>query len=127
MTTLSVMSWNLENLFRPGGSSGPKAEADFTQKLDTLATAISSLDPDVLAMQEVGQPDAFADLIQKLDGRYAHAQLSSQPDARGIRVGFLSKLPIQESEDIVAFCPSGLPNRLGESGTTFATSTFSMS
>ncbi|MBW4464555.1 MAG: endonuclease/exonuclease/phosphatase family protein [Pegethrix bostrychoides GSE-TBD4-15B] len=110
MTTLSVMTWNLENLFQPGGSSGPKTEADFTQKLETLATAISKLDPDVLAVQEVGQPAAFADLIQQLNGRYAHTQLSSQPDARGIRVGFLSKLPIEESEDIVAFSPSGLPS-----------------
>ncbi len=127
MTTLRVMSWNLENLFRPGGSSEPKAQPDYLQKLDSLATAIASLDPDVLAVQEVGSPDAFADLLQQLDGCYAHTQLSSQPDTRGIRVGFLSKLPIQESKDIVAFRPSGLPNRLGESGTTFATSTFSMS
>lgn len=110
MTTFTVMTWNLENLFRPGSESGPKNQAEFTQKLDSLATAILRLDPDVLAVQEVGGEDPFADLVDKLQGRYAHAQLSSEPDARGIRVGFLSKLPIEESEDIVAFPPSGLPS-----------------
>lgn len=110
MTTFTVMTWNLENLFRPGSESGPKNQAEFTQKLDSLTTAILRLDPDVLAVQEVGGEDPFADLVDKLQGRYAHAQLSSEPDARGIRVGFLSKLPIEEREDIVAFPPSGLPS-----------------
>jgi endonuclease/exonuclease/phosphatase family metal-dependent hydrolase len=110
MTTFTVMTWNLENLFRPGNESGPRNQAEFTQKLDSLAAAILRLDPDVLAAQEVGSADAFGDLIDKLQGRYAHRHLSGKPDRRGIRVGFLSKLPIEASEDIVAFPPSGLPS-----------------
>ena len=110
MTTFTVMTWNLENLFRPGGVSGPRNLEEFDQKLEKLASGILQIDPDVLAVQEVGSEDAFADLQDKLEGRYAYLQLSSQPDTRGIRVGFLSKLPIENSEDIVAFPPSGLPS-----------------
>ena len=110
MTTFTVMTWNFENLFRPGGASGPRNPEEFDQKLEKLADGILQIDPDVLAVQEVGSRDAFADLQDKLEGRYAHMQLSSQPDARGIRVGFLSKLPIENSEDVVAFSSSGLPS-----------------
>jgi endonuclease/exonuclease/phosphatase family metal-dependent hydrolase len=110
MTTFKVMTWNLENLFRPDCESGPESQTEYSQKLASLANAISELDPDVLAVQEVGQPEAFDDLVDQLQGRYLHAQLSNQPDRRGIRVGFLSKLPIEESEDIVEFPPDGLPS-----------------
>ncbi len=110
MTTFKVMTWNLENLFRPGSESGPKDPTEFTQKLNSLADVILKLAPDVLAVQEVGGKESFDELADKLQGRYLHSQLSNQPDRRGIRVGFLSKLPIEESEDIVDFPQAGLPN-----------------
>jgi endonuclease/exonuclease/phosphatase family metal-dependent hydrolase len=110
MTAFKVMTWNLENLFRSGGEAGPENQTEYTQKLNSLASAILELDPDVLAAQEVGDPDAFSDLAEQLEGRYLHSQLSNYPDGRGIRVGFLSKLPIEESEDIVEFPQAGLPS-----------------
>ena len=110
MTTFTAMTWNLENLFRPDEGAGPKSQPEYAQKLASLANAILQLDPDVLAVQEVGEEDAFTDLVDQLQGRYMHRQLSRKPDKRGIRVGFLSKLPIEDSEEIVAFPESGLPS-----------------
>lgn len=108
MAIFKVMTWNLENLFRPGSESEPKAQMEYTQKLDSLANVILELDPDVLAVQEVGGKEPFDDLVNKLQRRYLYLRLSSQPDGRGIRVGFMSKLAIEDSEDIVDFPQAGL-------------------
>jgi endonuclease/exonuclease/phosphatase family metal-dependent hydrolase len=108
MTSFKIMTWNLENLFLAGGDFGPKTPELFQQKLEVLAKVILRLDPDVLAVQEVGEPAAFDELVAKLQGRYPHAILSNHPDLRGIRVGFLSKLQIEEPQDIVGFPAGGL-------------------
>ena len=39
--TLKVMTWNVENLFRPGSVFGPKTKAIYTEKLDALAATIN--------------------------------------------------------------------------------------
>ena len=57
---VAVGTWNLENLYRPGGRFGPKTRAVYDAKLGTLAATITRLAPDVLAVQEVGQPEALA-------------------------------------------------------------------
>lgn len=100
-TAFKVMTWNLENLFLPGNEGGPKDHV-FSQKLAALAATILQLSPDVLAVQEVGSEAAFEALQDTLE-RYPHARLSSLPDGRGIRVGFLSRLPIWEHEDFADF------------------------
>lgn len=110
MAAFKVMTWNLENLFQPETEFGPDTEAKYTEKLNSLADVILELNPDVLAVQEVGTQDAFRDLITLLQGRYSHEKLSDNPDPRGIRVGFLSKLPIEDSEEIVDFPQEGLPS-----------------
>ena len=80
-----VGTWNVENLFRPGAESGPDSEAAYEAKLAALAATITGLAPDVLAVQEIGDPDALADLIKRLDGMW-HSELAD-PDGRGIRSG----------------------------------------
>lgn len=102
-TMFKVMTWNLENLFLPGEEGGPENQAVFDQKLAALATTILELSPDVLAVQEVGSEAAVGALQDALEGHYPHTQLSSFPDGRGIRVGFLSGLPIEEHEDFADF------------------------
>ena len=87
-----VGTWNLENLYRPGGAFGPKTQAAYEAKLDTLAATITVLAPDVLAVQEVGQPEALDDLVGRLPGPWT-ITLSEHPDPRGIRVGFLTRTP----------------------------------
>jgi endonuclease/exonuclease/phosphatase family metal-dependent hydrolase len=109
MTSFKVMTWNLENLYEPGTKYGPHTQAEYDEKLATLASLIRFLDPDVLAVQEVGSPVALQDLVNLLQGCYPALQLSAFPDGRGIRVGFLSKFPIDETEEIFDFSDEGLP------------------
>ena len=99
-----VMTWNVENLFRPGAPSGPASEAVFEQKLQGLASVIDAQSPDGLALQEVGDPAALDDLVDRLSGGW-HRRVSSHPDRRGIRVAWLTRSAIVEAEEIVAFPP----------------------
>ena len=99
--TLSVMTWNVENLF-PRVLGDPQDEIDrYQAKLDLLAGTISALNPDVIAFQELGAA-ALADLQQRLPTFIeAHEGVS---DRRGIRVGILSKLTFTAPPaDITAF------------------------
>src|SRR5689334_11143273 len=61
-----IGSWNLENLFRPGGPFGPKDEATYEAKVHGLAATIRSVGVDALAVQEVGDPRALSDLVSEL-------------------------------------------------------------
>jgi endonuclease/exonuclease/phosphatase family metal-dependent hydrolase len=97
-----VASWNLENLYRPGTEFGPTSQEVYEEKLATLARVISGIDPDVLAVQEVGSSEALEDLVGRLPGDW-HVALSQVPDDRGIRVGFVSRLTIDESDELQAF------------------------
>ncbi|MFM7424328.1 MAG: endonuclease/exonuclease/phosphatase family protein [Elainella sp.] len=108
MTSFKVMSWNVENLYPAGSPYGPETQAEYEQKLSGLAEVILQLDPDLVALQEIGDLDALADLTARLEDRYPHTATAS-PDSRGIRVGYLSKLEIAaEPEEISTFPPSGL-------------------
>lgn len=96
------MTWNVENLFRPALGEHQR----FEQKLSLLARAINRLDPDVVALHELGGEEPLRDLQQALGGAYPHRAVSAFPDRRGIRVAFLSKHPLDEPpEDIVDFPP----------------------
>jgi endonuclease/exonuclease/phosphatase family metal-dependent hydrolase len=105
MTTFTAMTWNVENLFRPAPGASPSDQQRFQQKLTLLASVITRLAPDVVALQEVGGAEPLHDLQQTLGGTYPHAVSSAFPDQRGIRVAFLSKHPVTEHTDIVDFPP----------------------
>jgi endonuclease/exonuclease/phosphatase family metal-dependent hydrolase len=101
MTTIGT--WNLENLFRPGGTFGPSDEMSYRAKLAALAATINTTKPDVLGVQEVGDPEALADLVAMLDGEW-HVELSKHFEAdHPIRVGVLSRRPIQVIQDVADF------------------------
>jgi endonuclease/exonuclease/phosphatase family metal-dependent hydrolase len=106
MTSFGAMTWNVENLFRPEPQAEEAERERYHQKLGLLADVIERLDPDVVALQEVGGEDELADLQGALDGGYPHRAASDFPDGRGIRVAFLSKHAVEQQEDIVAF-PEG--------------------
>ncbi|WP_406259262.1 endonuclease/exonuclease/phosphatase family protein [Streptomyces chartreusis] len=95
-------TWNLENLYRPGGEFGPKDKAAYESKLAALAAVVTQLDPALLGVQEVGDPEALSDLAGLLTGDW-HIALSEHPDGRGIRVGFLSRTPLRVLHDTSAF------------------------
>ena len=110
-------TWNLENLFRPGDAS-PESATTYQAKLKALAETVMELAPDVLAVQEVGGPEALADLVDRLDGIW-HTTLAD-PDGRGIRVGVLSRLPLSHVEQVVDF-PKGLrPIQVDDTDTTMS-------
>jgi endonuclease/exonuclease/phosphatase family metal-dependent hydrolase len=112
-----IGTWNLQNLFRPGGGSGSPGDEDaYRAKLDALAHTISELDPDVLAIQEVGDPAALQDLVARLTGNW-HTALAD-PDGRGIRVGVLSRRVLTEVEQVRAFPDLLGPVQVDDDGTT---------
>ena len=114
---ITVGTWNLENLFRPGDAR-PESATTYQAKLKALAETIMELAPDVLAVQEVGGPEALADLVDRLDGTW-HTALAD-PDGRGIRVGVLSRLPLSDVEQVVDF-PKGLrPIQVDDTDTTMS-------
>jgi predicted extracellular nuclease len=115
---IRIGTWNLENLFRPGAPAGPTTDSAYLANLNALAGTIRDLDPDVLAVQEVGDPDALQDLADCLDD-YDHLATAA-PDGRGIRVGFLSRLALHNIREVAAF-PDGLRPILADDTETNAT------
>jgi len=100
---ITLGTWNLENLFRPGEAFGPKDKTVYDAKLEALAATINAASPDVLGVQEVGDPEALADLVVLLDGSW-HTVLSSHfDDGHPIRVGVLARHPLQIVADTAAF------------------------
>ncbi|MCP9993024.1 endonuclease/exonuclease/phosphatase family protein [Streptomyces albogriseolus] len=110
-------TWNLENLYRPGGPYGPDDEAAYASKLAALAAVITELDPWLLGVQEVGDPGALEDLAGMLDDDW-HVALSSHADSRGTRVGFLSRTELTVVADTAAFPPRMLPVQADDTGLT---------
>ena len=77
---------------------------------------IGTLQPDVLAVQEVGDPEAIDDLAGRLDGDWETAL--ADPDGRGIRVGFLSRAALTNVEQVRDF-PDGIgPVQVDDDRTT---------
>ncbi|MFC7306533.1 endonuclease/exonuclease/phosphatase family protein [Streptomyces monticola] len=110
-----IGTWNLENLYRPGGPFGPTDKAAYEAKLASLAATIDALRPSILGVQEVGDPEALDDLAGMLDGQW-HTLLSRFPDDRGIRVGFLSRIALSEGTDTAAFPEPLLPVQSNDAG-----------
>src|SRR5215207_2732507 len=54
MTTFKAMTWNVENLFRPKPEADEAVKQRYQRKLELLAEVIGRLDPDVVALQEIG-------------------------------------------------------------------------
>ena len=115
---LTVATWNLENLFRPADDAGVESTGAYQAKLKALAETITALAPDVLAVQEVGDPEALADLMGRLGGGWYSAL--ANPDGRGIGVGVLSRLPLSNVGQVVDF-PEGLrPIQVDDTATTMS-------
>ncbi|POM23487.1 Endonuclease/Exonuclease/phosphatase family protein [Actinomadura rubteroloni] len=116
MTTIGT--WNLENLFRPGGDFGPSDEAAYKAKVKDLAATITASGVDALAVEEVGDPDALADVAARLDGDWHHVTSAGFEPGHPIRVGFLSRLPLEVVADRSAFPDELTPIQAGDDGTS---------
>jgi endonuclease/exonuclease/phosphatase family metal-dependent hydrolase len=109
MTTFKAMTWNVENLFRPEPHAEEEVKQRYQSKLELLAAVIERLDPDVVALQEIGGENGeepLDDLQAALGGSHPHRALSAFRDGRDIQVAFLSKHTVDDREDIVDF-PEG--------------------
>ncbi len=113
-----VMTWKLENLFRPGAASGPATQAIYDEKIQGLASTINDQSPDAVGVQEIGDPIALDDLASQLNGGGWERRVSQHPDPRGIRVAWLSRRPITAGEDILEFPPKLQPLQVDDAGST---------
>jgi endonuclease/exonuclease/phosphatase family metal-dependent hydrolase len=117
VVVFTVMTWNVENLFRTGQAGGPTTATAYQEKLSGLATVINDQAPDALAVQEIGDPAALDDLIGLLDGSWQQ-QVSTHPDGRGIRVAWLTRRTITDPAEIVDFPAPLQPVQVDDQGTT---------
>lgn len=122
MSRFSILTWNLENFFRPRADAGPDEHERYRRKLALLAGVLQRAEADVMTFQEVGGADALADLAEALAPAPMFHAVSSAPDGRGIRVGAISRLPLDVVEDVVAFAggPATLVHDLDERGRAIA-------
>ena len=114
-----LATWNLENLFRPGSRYGPDDERTYRAKVAALGARIADVAPDVLAVQEVGDPVALDDVLKAAGGRW-QVVLSEFPDERGIRVGLASRSRLADVTQVRAFPEPVAPVQADDSGTTIA-------
>src|SRR5512144_131466 len=112
----TVMTWNVENLYRPGSKYGPRSPEAYAAKLAGLAEVIEAAAPDAIALQEVGEEAALDDLVDRLPGAW-HRSVSAHPDGRGIRVAWLCRGPLTSARDILAFPDPWPPVQVDDAGT----------
>src|SRR5262249_43734008 len=91
-------------------------------KLQSLAAMINAENPDVLALQEIGDPAALDDLVQRLNGAW-YRRVSQHPDEdpHPIRVAWPTRLAITHGEDIFQFPPHLRPIQIDHSDATLGT------
>ena len=114
---LTVTTWNVQNLFPAGSTDGPDTQQAYDAKLDVSAATIQALAPDVLALQEIGEPACLDDLLTRVGGTW-HTELSTHPDPRQIRVGFASRLPITALANVTTFVLGLTPIQSDDAGGT---------
>jgi endonuclease/exonuclease/phosphatase family metal-dependent hydrolase len=84
-----VATFNLKDFF-------PEPRDAFEAKVAWTADMLRRVDADVVAMQEVGPPEAIDALVARLGGVYGERVLGSA-DARGIRCALLSRVRVVRS------------------------------
>ena len=106
MADLTVMTWNIQNLFPVGHTDGPATQQEYDDKLAGLAEVINAVQPDVLALQEVGPEQVLADLNAACSINFDN-RLVGSPDRRGIRVALLSPRSLSNRVNVTTY-PQGL-------------------
>ena len=105
---LTIVSWNVENLFDADDDPGNPGDDEFTKtswrrwtperyrvKLERLASVIARMSPDILCLSEIENRRVLDDLNRVLGKRYhkafAHIVHREGPDHRGIDVAMLAR------------------------------------
>ncbi|MFE0752172.1 endonuclease/exonuclease/phosphatase family protein [Gordonia sp. NPDC058843] len=102
---MRIATWNVENLFSPGTDGGPESAMEFEAKADALAAVIERMDPDILALQEVGDRRALDRVLERAGGSW-HVELAT-PDRRGIGVAIAARTPLSQMREVTDF-PTGI-------------------
>ncbi|MCW3815742.1 endonuclease/exonuclease/phosphatase family protein [Micromonospora sp. DR5-3] len=108
-STLTVMTWNVENLFPAGHKYGPPDRETYDVKIAYLATTIRGLNPDVVALQEVGDPRCAQDLARAVGDGWQVQLADPAAGNHPIRVGVLSPHPVTVEDQVVKLPDAGLP------------------
>ncbi len=101
-TPFKVMTWNVHNFFddhknSPGKQEIVESNAEYQAHLQVVAKVIKALDPDVVMLEEVENLAVLQNLDQELGGAYFARQLFEGNDPRGIDVGIISKIKLDET------------------------------
>ncbi len=113
----SVMTWNVENLFfpaasyekgTPGFESGPRDETVYRRKVAHLQQVIRTEAPDVVALQEVGDPEVLYNLHEQLLDLFPFPPVVGLPDQRHSRVALLCRHEPITAATPIAYHPQGL-------------------
>lgn len=108
MAQLTVMTWNVQNLFPPGHPESLETPAEYRARLRALAAIIDDVAPDVVALQEVGGVEVLVDLNDACAIDFDNRMVGI-PDSRGIRVALMSPRRLSNRRDVTALPPGVLP------------------
>ena len=114
LATLMVATCNVLNLANPGRvfyeNQDPYSQTEFDRKLTWLGDRFRMLNADVLAVQEVWDEDALKAAIGQSGLHYHHITVPGAENTPGHtgaqgtpRVGFASRLPVQDIRAFSAF------------------------
>jgi hypothetical protein len=102
MAQFRVITWNVENLFDVGDDDGPKTQAQFGAKIESLRAVIDAQQPHVLALQEAGSECALGKLRAAPEHKLPHRAVAA-PDERGIRVAIIGRRVLHDPVEIRPF------------------------
>ncbi|MDI1446852.1 endonuclease/exonuclease/phosphatase family protein [Polyangium sp. 6x1] len=99
---LRVVNWNVHNYLNDKNDSAAVDEvvrttAQYVAHRKAIGAVLSVIDADVVVLQEVENEASLSDLVQsELGGKYTDIGIVDGNDPRGIDIGILSKLPLDE-------------------------------
>jgi endonuclease/exonuclease/phosphatase family metal-dependent hydrolase len=113
---LTAMTWNVENFFVP-----EPADADaYQEKVGQLAAVISAAAPDLVGLQEVGDPESFDALLTALGRGWSGVLATHFDPEHAIRVGWLTTGELTDVEEVVDLPEALRPVKVEDDGTTIS-------
>ncbi|MRG91440.1 endonuclease/exonuclease/phosphatase family protein [Polyangium spumosum] len=99
---LRVVNWNVRNYLNDKNDSAAPDEVirtttQYTKHRQAIGAVLSAIDADVVVLQEVENEAALSDLVQsELGGKYPGIGIVDGNDPRGVDIGILSKIPLDQ-------------------------------
>ena len=118
---LRILDWNAHNFVNDkNDSSAPdefvKTSSQYVAQRTAVGAILADLDPEIAMLAEIENQAVLDDLdAAALDGAYAEKAISEGNDPRGINIGVLSKIPI---DDVVSHADDSF-TEAGTSGPPF--------